>query len=275
MRTRRIWALPLVILALAGVASGNDSWRNKPFSQWSEKEVRQILENSPWAHRIRMLVVKPGTQGGACPSGKPPCSQDSFPPVNSSPTEHRSTMTAGDIQAVRDIRTASPTLPPVASVEGTAVVRWASSRTVREAIFRNRVQRGLIKPGDSQQSGIFAPPDVYIVYVDLRVSLEDVKKVPQSGLFTAAMVQNSILILKSTGERISPLAVKTAPLPEFDERKEIAIGAFYVFFPRIVAGKSTLPGNESLVRFECPIASGTISFEFEPAKMEREGLPDL
>jgi len=275
MRTRRIWALPLVLFAFAFVASGNDSWRNKPFTQWNVKEVRQILENSPWAHRVRMLVVKPGAQSGACPSGKPPCSQDSFPPVNSSPTEHRSTMTASDMQATRDIRTATPSLPPVAGVEGTAVVRWTSSRTVREAIFRNRVQRGQIKPEDSQQSGIFTQPDAYIVYVDLRVSLADVKKVPQSGVFTAAMLQNSVLILKSSGERISPLAVKSAPLPEFDERKELALGAFYVFFPRVLMGKPSLPENESLVRFECPIASSTIISEFEPAKMEREGSPDL
>ncbi len=275
MRSRQLWALASFLLALALIASGNDSWRTKPFSQWDEKEVRQILENSPWAHRVRMLVVKPGLRSVACPSGKPPCSQDSFPPINSSPAEHKSSMTAADMQATQDIRTATPSLPPAAGVEGTAVVRWVSSRTVREAMFQSRVQRGQAKPEESQQSGFFAPPDAYIVYVDLRVSLADVKKVPQSGVFTAAMVQNSALVLRSTGERISPLTVKSAPLPVFDERKEVALGAFYVFFPRIVQGKSALPETESLVRFECPIASGTITSEFELSKMGRDGSPDL
>ncbi len=106
-------------------------------------------------------------QSMACPSGKPPCSQDGFAPVSNSPIEHKSTVTPGDLQALQDSRTATPSLPPLAGGEGTAVLRWASSRTVREAMF------------------------------------------------------------------------------------------------------------ESLARFECPIASGTITYEFELSRMEREGSPGL
>jgi hypothetical protein len=160
-------------------------------------------------------------------------------------------------------------------VSATAVVRWASARTVREAMVRNGIQRGLVKPEEVEKSGIYAPLDTYVVYVDLRVTVADAKKVPQYGLFTAAMLENSVLVAKTTGERIAPLSVKAAPLPEFDERKELALGAFYVFFPRQVGGKQSLPVTETLVRFECRMAPVAITSEFELQKMAREGLRDL
>lgn len=275
MRTRKVCALPLVLLALAFVASGDDSWRKKPFSEWNEKEVRQILEKSPWAHRVKLMVIKPGARTTPCPAGDPSCSPEGYPTASSSPTAQRGTMSPDDLQALQEGRTSSPTPPALGGVVGTAVVRWASSRTVREAMFRSGVQRGRVKPQELQQPGVFAPLDAYVVYVDLRVALADAKKVPPCGRLTAAQLQNSVLVLKSTGERISPLSVRKAPLPEFDERKELALGAFYVYFPRMVRGKPSLPASETLVRFECPTMPVAITCEFDLQQMTREGLPDL
>ena len=184
-------------------------------------------------------------------------------------------MSSDDLQDLQDRRSSSTMPPGLQGVAATAVIRWASARTVREAMLRSGVQRGQVKPEELQDPKAFVPLDSYVVYVDLRVPLADVKKVPQSGLFTAALVQNSVLVVKSSGVRISPLGVKSAPLPEFDERKELALGAFYVYFPRQVGGKPSLPVNESLVRFECPLAPVAITSEFDLQKMAREGAPDL
>jgi hypothetical protein len=276
MNTRKAFAFLVASGVFALVASGDDSWRKKPYSEWNEKEVRQILENSPWAHRVKLMVVKPGPQDIPCPSGNQHCSADSGPSMtNPSVTVHRRQLSPDDLQGIQDRRTAAALPPGLEGVAAIAVVRWASARTVREALLRSGIQHGQVKPEELQDPKAVAPLDSYVVYVDLRVPLADVKKVPQSGLFTAALVQNSVLVLKSSGARISPLSVKSAPLPAFDERKELALGAFYVYFPRQVGGKPSLPGNETLVRFECPLAPSAITSEFDLQKMAREGAPDL
>jgi hypothetical protein len=275
MRIPKACALLIVFFALAIVASGDDSWRKKPSSEWNEKEVRQILENSPWAHRVKLMVVKPGPQDVPCPSGNSSCSPESDPSSSNPPTTHRRQLSPDDIQRLQDRRIASAMPSGFEGVAATAVVRWASARTVREALLRRRIQRGLVKPEELQDPEAFVPPDTYVLYVDLRVPLADVKKVPQYGLFTEALVQNSVLVVKSSGQRISALSAKPAPLPEFDERKELALGAFYVYFPSQLGGKPSLSGTGTLVRFECPLTPGAISSEFDLREMAREGLPDL
>jgi hypothetical protein len=275
MRTPQAGTFFLAILALAATAPAGESWRLKPYTEWNEKEVRQILEDSPWAHRMRLMVVKPGPLNTPCPSGNPHCSPDSTPAPPSAPGGRRRPPSPEDIQAQQDRRTSSALPPGLEGVAATAVVRWASARTVREAVARSGVQRGLVTPTEAGEHSLFEPLDTYIVYVDLRVPVADVKRVPQGGVLTPAMVQNSTLLVKSTGQRISPLSVKTAPLPEFDDRKELALAAFYVFFPRQEDGKPVLPGDESLVRFECPLVPVAIQSEFDLHKMARAGSPDL
>lgn len=274
MRTRKACALPFALLALATVAFGNDTWRKKSYSQWNEKEVRQILENSAWAHRVKLMVVKPAASGRPCPSGNPRCSPDSAPTIPSAYGRRRSA-SPEEIRASQDQRSASPTPPGLQGVAATAVVRWASARTVREAVARDGVQRGLVKPEELKDASFFAPLDTYVLYIDFRIPVSDANRVPQSGLFTEAMVQNAVLVVKSTGQRIAPLSVKKAPLPEFDERKELALGAFYIFFPRQVEGKPALPLDERIVRFECPTVPIAIASEFELRAMARDGSPDF
>jgi hypothetical protein len=275
MRTPQAGALLVTIFALAAAAPAGESWRLKPYTEWNEKEVRQVLEDSPWAHRLRLIVVKPGPLNTPCPSGNPHCSPDSAPTPPAAPGGRRRPPSPDEIQAQQDRRTASAMPPGLEGVSATAVVRWASARTIREAVARSGVQHGLVKVAEAGESSQFAPLDTYIFYVDLRVQVADVKRVPQGGVLTPAMVQNSVLLVKSTGERISPLSVKTAPLPEFDERNELALAAFYVFFPRQKDGKPVLSGDESMVRFECPLTPVAIHSEFDLHKMARKGSPDL
>ncbi|HTQ86071.1 MAG TPA: hypothetical protein VMI93_07665 [Candidatus Solibacter sp.] len=275
MKPSKACALLFSLFALSVVVFAGDSWQGKPYSEWNEKEVRQILEKSPWAHRVKLMVVKPPATKIPCPSGNPHCSPDSSPSVPASYPGRRRPASPDDINALQDRRTASAMPPGLDGVAATAVVRWASSRTVREAMLRSGVQRGLVKPEELHPSEALPPVDAFVVYVDLRLALADVKKVPKNGVFTSALVQNSVLVFKSTGERVAPLEVRQAPLPEFDERKELALGAFYVYFPRQKDGKSLLLADESLVRFECPLAPVSISYEFDLHKMTRDGSPDL
>ena len=56
-----------------------DFWQSKPASEWNEKELQKILNNSPWAHQISVSV-----NGPTPPSigrGGPPVSDDTGAPA--------------------------------------------------------------------------------------------------------------------------------------------------------------------------------------------------
>src|SRR5208282_2439193 len=58
MKTPQAGALSVAIFALAAVAPAGESWRVKPSTEWNEKDVREILEKSPWAHREKLIVAR-------------------------------------------------------------------------------------------------------------------------------------------------------------------------------------------------------------------------
>ncbi|HKO04188.1 MAG TPA: hypothetical protein VJW51_05550 [Candidatus Acidoferrales bacterium] len=276
MKTPQAGALSVAIFALAAVAPAGESWRVKPSTEWNEKDVREILEKSPWAHREKLIVAREQAEVPPVESPDSHSTGSNVPIEPTTPgTRRRPTPSPSDLPALNSARTAEVTHASQTGVGGIAVVRWASARTVREAMARNMVMHGTLTEEQARGLSGFETGDYYIVYVDLRVRLADVNRVPGGGVLTLAMVQNSILRVNGSGERLSPLTVKAAPLPEFDDRKELALAAYYVFFPREKQGKHVLRGDETVVRFECPLAPVPIHAEFDLRKMAREGSPDL
>jgi hypothetical protein len=55
---RPLFAAALVAWAAAGLAAA-DFWASKPYTEWSEKEVEQMLGDSPWARKISVVVPIP------------------------------------------------------------------------------------------------------------------------------------------------------------------------------------------------------------------------
>jgi len=272
MKAPQVSAPLLAVLALSLAAYAGDSWQNKPSSQWNDKEIRTVLEKSPWAHRENLTLVSPSEVVVPCKRNTI-CSQNDLadqPP----PAIHRRPVGPADIQNEQSRQAASSLPFSGDGVGGTAVVRWASARIVREAMARIAGKAKAVAVSKNEP-----PPlslDVaYVVYVDLRVHMNDVKKVRQDGVLTAAMMRSSILVLKGTGQRIQAVRVTSAPLPQFDDRKELALAAYYIYFPREKDGKPVLSGDKEIVHFECPQSPGPISADFDLRAMKRDGHPDL
>src|SRR5262245_60453128 len=59
-----VWAVLAVALSAAGV------WEDKPFMQWSEKDVDKILTDSPWAGKASLTHEKAGANLGPVPDWK-------------------------------------------------------------------------------------------------------------------------------------------------------------------------------------------------------------
>ena len=261
-----------LLLALVFAASGHDFWRAKPPSHWNEKEVRKILEDSPWSHRQRLIITHMSVDS---PGVGAPLSRDPNPTPASTNPQLRSAPSIADQPALNAARSSDVAPPREFGIAGVSVVRWASARIVSEAVVRHSVLRGTLT---EEQAGRIAPytsQDSYVVYVDLRVSLRDVGVVPRGGVLTPSMVWNSTLYVQNTRERIRPSSVRLAPLPEFDDRKELTLAAYYVFFPRQAGSRRLLARGNSRVRFECPLVPVPIRHDFDLRKMAHDGSPDF
>ena len=49
MKIKVILSTMLLVLLGAGVVWAGDPWKEKPYTEWSEKECRKLLQDSPWA----------------------------------------------------------------------------------------------------------------------------------------------------------------------------------------------------------------------------------
>ena len=284
MKGKQLTALLVAGLFCAFALPADEAWRTKPSADWDQKDIRQILEHSAWAHRVSVVLVRPAGEVAGCVGSSGPCQRDDSFRAPKSPSDSSSTLpdpprVGSDLSSQSKARemqgrySGSPdSRGSEDSVVGVAVVRWASARTVREALGRMVPPSGkLMEPEELAQ---LAPADAYVVYVDLRVAVGDVSRVPQNGMLTQHIARQSFLLAKSAGQRIPAARVVSAPLPEFDDRKELALAAYYIFFPRQRASRASLPRNETEVRFECPLAPVPIHADFKLSHMERDGAPD-
>lgn len=283
MKTSSAAALLIAGLFCVLAARADEAWLRKPPAEWSEKDIRHILEHSAWARRVPLLLVRPDGEAKPCMGSKGPCErEDTFHAPDNSNSSMATHQPSQDL--VRQVSGAERQQEYTGAgdfaqgersngVEGIAVVRWASARTVREALER------LVPPSGKRMTADdlapLAAPNAYVLYVDLRVPLGSVSQVPQSGVLSERMARRSVLIPKSTGQKIHALRVVSAPLPEFDDRKELALAAYYIYFPKEKDGRAVLPESERDVRFECPLAPLPIRADFKLSRMEREGSRDF
>ncbi len=57
------WGI-VVVVSVCGVLSAAEFWEGKKFSEWNEKEVRQLMMNSPWARKVDVPVGSPAVGRG-------------------------------------------------------------------------------------------------------------------------------------------------------------------------------------------------------------------
>jgi hypothetical protein len=70
MSVRRLFCASIICVLAGSALVAAEFWETKPFREWSDKEARRLLENSPWAARIavplpnRGPVPTPDSAGG-------------------------------------------------------------------------------------------------------------------------------------------------------------------------------------------------------------------
>lgn len=73
----------LIVAAL--VFAGGDPWKAKPYQQWDDKDVKKILEDSPWAKVIQVDVNWKASKDNGADMGGPAATNQPAPAGTNQP----------------------------------------------------------------------------------------------------------------------------------------------------------------------------------------------
>ena len=234
----------VALLLAAVVWAGGEPWKTKPYQQWDAKDVRRVLDSSPWA---RAVDVDAPWKGGDAEGGGSDGSSAATPPGASRPGQGgggRPGSGASNLGAGSQVALAR------------FVVRWSSSRTIREAILRAAILAGEVKE-DAAAQQLGQPAEAY----ELVVAGPDMK--PFQSVDEKILENGTFLINKKTKQKISPTSVQ---IKNSDDGKTIQSVAF--FFPKKTeSGISTIAADEKTVDFSCVVTNVKIEASFDTTKM--------
>jgi hypothetical protein len=254
---------PLVkALALVCVASllawAGDPWKEKPYTEWNEKDVQKVLNDSPWARTVRVTVSwRPlpvgreiGSEGGAAAAGAQPAGVQS-------PGE----MGLPSAAPGQSGAPASPSDVALRVPQAEFLIRWVSALTVRQALVRNAELAGnpLQDPGQLLQ----AQPDFY------QILVHGADLTPFAGVTEAELQARAGLHVGSTKKKLAPVAVQLLRSNAGGRLQ----GVLFQFPRRDASGEAIVPANEKSLEFFCAVKSLSLRAKFDPRKMtNREGL---
>jgi hypothetical protein len=243
----------VVILAAAAIAwAGGEPWKTKPFDQWTDKDVQEILQNSPWA--------KPGIQ----PQGP-------WDPDGVLPSSTAGATPGGSPDGARAGGAATPSTPEAiqkadaaATVHASYSVFWWSSRTLREALMRRAVLKGSTTEAEAEKT-LANTPDQYV----LLVQGTNMQIFQHQG--EQAFEKNAYLQMKKTKQKVYP--AKVAFFKASDGTT--VTGAVFYFAKKDANGEPTIAPDEKLVDFYVQMGDLKLLTNFDTRKMVDSKGEDL
>ncbi len=219
-------------LLLAVSAWARDPWKDKSYKNWDASDVRKILYDSPWSKRIARTALE-----------APDAPAEDVSGVDMMGTHSREAQAGGDTQ------------------QAVFVIRWVSSRTLREAWARSLVLQKQISPESVDQHLPPAPGEFLLAVVG-----------PSMAAFEHAdeATLKSKSYLSVSKQKISPERV------ELDRARDGRISGVVFHFPKTdAAGRPLIAGNEKNVRFVERGAATGFEADFNPRQMVDSQGPDL
>lgn len=143
------------LVLLPAIVWAADFWESKPFTDWSDKEVRRMVTNSPWARQINTALT------GARPSLP---SADS--PVSGFPGADGSLIGVPNLGRIGGTGAGPPIAPPDAPVEQglPVMIRWQTALPLRQAQMRAKYgKEAATAPGAKKI--LDQDPAVYVISV--------------------------------------------------------------------------------------------------------------
>jgi hypothetical protein len=242
---KHIGILIALLFALV-IWAGDEPWKTKAYQEWDDKDIDQVLHDSPWTVAFVVTTEKNETAVSTGYVDKP---------INSTPN-----MCKDDQQ-----KTVPCTLPPIYLYDESTIansyqlrVTWTSSRTVRKALAR----RGVL------HSNVSVPAEEKFV----AQSLEEYHLVLGGGLPTLDQLNEETIR-------------KTAHLKVQGSSKEIGASsvslarsgpAITIFFPKKGPdGTPTIRDGDTRVDFACTLGKLKVKVKFDLRGMTDGQGPDL
>jgi hypothetical protein len=261
--SKRILGL-LSCLAFVALAYAGDVWKDKPYKQWEEKDVRKILTDSPWAKTATVEArwrSQGGDSAGRLPQGNAPAAQPSGGGgMSGGPTGSAGSYGAGSASA------ADISGPQVG--QANYMVRWGSAKTVREAIARSYVLQGKMKADDADKALADEPAEyqISIAGQDMTPFLKAEEKDLQAKAY---------LMLKKEKTKLNPVRVvinrKEGAKPD-DPQSVMSV--IFLFAKKDASGQPAINAQEKNVEFSCESGGATLRLSFDLQKMAAAQGPD-
>ena len=221
-----------LMVLLAASAWARDPWKGKSYKEWDGTDLRKILFDSPWSKRVSRTSLE----------------------APSSPTQ--------DVSGVDMMGTHSSEAQAGGDTQQTVfLVRWVSSRTLREAWARSMVLQKQIS-AEAIEQHIPPVPGEYLLAV-VGPSMDAFAHADDATL-------KSKSYLEVNKQKISPAQV------EIDHAQDGKIsGVVFHFAKSDAAGHPLISGTEKDVRFVERGAATGFQVDFNPRQMVDSEGPDL
>lgn len=263
---RFVSLLSVGILAAATAALASDAWKDKPYQSWDQKDIQEILNNSPWG---RQDVVSAPAGGGSLDAPNPTAptnSRTSGGVVLAKPGEDVPDTATGGAHG----SAASPGSAGSDSANSPRgggqiyIARWASSRTIREAMARVGELNGHPAPDAAQR--IAEVPATYEVLI-ISSNLSDFQQAGEAGLKDSIYLET-----KKNHEKIVPSKIVLATTGPNDPQVR---GVIIDFPKKSASGEATIASDEKNVDLIAVAGKTKLKFHFEISKMTDKQGADL
>jgi hypothetical protein len=264
----------MAILAIAATLAwaGGEVWKTKPYQQWDQKDIQEVLTQSPWVRvenvpatwrGANLLQMTPGGEngqmegmpggggnegaGGAGNAAPGSMGESGRPDGGAGSPEESGGMDEGQG-------------PRMASF----VIRWNSAQTIREALARNALLNNKIAEADAVKYIGQTPADyqIFIGGQDLT---------PFSNVSEDELKAKAYLEAKQSKHKIVPASVVIERTPD---KKKVAYVMFS--FARPAAGdQSFVTPKDKNVEFSCKLKNIDLHANFDLRKMTNEKGTDL
>jgi len=247
-------AISLVVFVSFAIVTwaGGDPWKSKPYQQWDNKDILRIVNDSPWAKVVHVDAPWKNTADGTNDAGAAPVAgvRPSMGGMGAQPSSAPPNPGANSQNSQ---------IPQAAFL-----VRWLSSRTIREALSRSSVLSGKTREEDAEKE-LAVPTDTYQVFV----AGPDMK--PFATIEEDELKRGTFLQTKKTKQRISPSTVQIERTPD-----GLGVQAIVFVFPKkSQTGESTIAADEKGADFNCVAGPVRIQATFDISKMDDANGRDL
>lgn len=273
--------IPMLLAAfvLVAIALGDDVWKSKPYQQWDVKDVQRILNDSPWVRVVHVEAKwqKPGkkdmpvdaggtaagnygTQAGStATSGRDPASTTA--PSSYGMPGGPSNANSGSLAQNSAILNSGKT------PEVNFMLRWFSSRSIRQALSRAQVLAGAMTEADASRA-LSDEPTEYAVAI-AGPDMTPFLKMEENDIAAKAWLQPK----KENKIAASHVVIQRLPNSKPDDPRSIV--AVVVYFPKKTAsGEPALPPSVKSVDFTWESGGATIKASFDLSKMAAAKGPD-